>query len=125
MSAPLSPASIGRRHYRAAMRGSASRRRRAAEPRRAGPREMRLRARRAASVGVAVDEADEERATEDPEVEPDRPVLDVVEVVLHALVHPVERRRLAAPAIDLSPASDAGLDAVAVEVAIDQLGVIF
>ena len=46
---------------------------------------------------------------ENAEVEPWRPVRDVVEVVLHALAE----RGVAAPAVDLGPAGDAGLHAMA------------
>src|SRR5688500_9096375 len=72
----------------------------------------RLRARPptpATSVGVLVEEALHERQPHDLEVEHDRPVLDVVEVVLDALLD----RGVAAPAIDLRPAGQPGLDLVA------------
>ena len=49
------------------------------------------------------------------QVEPRRPVLDVVVVPLDAVLE----RRLAAQAVDLRPAGDADLDAVAVVVAVD------
>src|SRR5436305_764280 len=52
---------------------------------------------------------------QDPEVEPQRPVLDVVVVPLH----PVGDRRLPAQAMDLGPTGDPGLDAVALLVACD------
>src|SRR6202023_3803110 len=52
---------------------------------------------------------------EDLEVEGQGPVLDVVEVVLDALLD----RGVAAPAVHLRPAGDAGLDAVAEHVARD------
>src|SRR5262245_12855962 len=61
------------------------------------------------SVGVLLSEAAEEREDEDLDVEQERPVLDVVEVVLDALLD----RRVAAPAVDLRPAGDAALHAVA------------
>src|SRR5436190_1430541 len=56
------------------------------------------------TVGDAVPEGH----PEDAEVEPGVPVRDVVEVVLDALA----KRSVAAPAVDLGPASDARLDAV-------------
>src|SRR5687768_17974005 len=46
---------------------------------------------------------------EDLEVEADGPVLDVIQVVLDPLLE----RGVAAPAVDLRPAGDAGLDLVA------------
>ena len=53
----------------------------------------------------------------DLEVEPQRPVLDVVEVVLDALLD----RGVAAPAVDLRPAGEAGLHLVAQHVLRDPL----
>ena len=57
------------------------------------------------------------RQEQDLEVEPERPVLDVVVVALDAVRH----RGLAAQAVDLRPAGHAGLDAMAVGVAVDDL----
>src|SRR3546814_18324410 len=48
-----------------------------------------------ASVGMGVDEADKQRAQEDVEVERDGPVLDVVKVVLHPVLHLLDRVSLA------------------------------
>src|SRR4051795_11213137 len=56
-----------------------------------------------------------ERHQQDLDVEPERPVLDVVVVPLDA----VAERGLAAQAVNLGPAGDPGLDAVAVAVAVD------
>src|SRR3954471_250609 len=56
-----------------------------------------------------------ERHQQDLDVEPERPVLDVVVVPLDA----VGERGLAAQAVNLGPAGDPGLDAVAVAVAVD------
>src|SRR3954447_20079479 len=56
-----------------------------------------------------------ERHQQDLDVEPERPVLDVVVVPLGA----VGERGLAAQAVNLGPAGDPGLDAVAVAVAVD------
>src|SRR5688572_5856347 len=61
-----------------------------------------------ASVGVLL-KATHEREPHDLEVEADRPVLDVIQVVFDALLE----RGVAAPAVDLRPAGDAGLDLVA------------
>src|SRR5262245_48569886 len=60
----------------------------------------------AVSVCVLVDEAAEERQQNDPQIEPRRPVRDVVEVILNAL----PQRGVAAPAVDLRPAGDPRLD---------------
>src|SRR3954454_2052637 len=55
---------------------------------------------------------------EDLQVQPGRPVLHVVVVPLHA----IGERDVAAQALDLRPAGQAGLDAVAVAVAVYALG---
>src|ERR1044071_4888361 len=57
----------------------------------------------------------EHRHRQDLQIQPQRPVLDVVVVPLDAIA----QRGLAAEAVDLGPAGDAGLDAVAVAVAAD------
>ena len=59
------------------------------------------------------------------QVEPQRPVAQVIEVVVDARLHLVERAGLAAVAVDLRPAGDAGLDLVADHVALDQVAVDF
>src|SRR5947207_3065899 len=56
-------------------------------------------------VGMLVEEAFDDRQPDDLQVETDRPVLDVIEVVLDALVE----RRVAAPAVHLRPAGHARL----------------
>src|SRR3546814_2208160 len=61
-----------------------------------------------ASVGIGVNEADKQRAQEDVEVEWHGPVLDIVEVVLHPVLHLFDSVRLAAEAVHLCPAGDAG-----------------
>src|SRR5690242_14664137 len=62
---------------------------------------------------------------DDAQVEPERPVLDVIEVALHALV----KVRVAPEIVDLRPAGDAGLDEMLLHVAgyllleaLDELG---
>src|SRR3546814_2370206 len=72
-----------------------------------------------ASVGMGVDEADKQRAQEDVEVERDGPVLDVVKVVLHPVLHLLDRVSLAAEAVHLSPTRDAGLHARACHVGLE------
>src|SRR5262245_37782263 len=58
---------------------------------------------------MLVEEAPEECQPDDLQVEANRPIFDVVEIVLDALFE----RRVAAPAIDLRPAGKARLDLVA------------
>ena len=72
-------------------------------------------------IGVLALEQREGRRGEDVEVENQRPVLDVVEVMLDALLDLLARVGLAAPAVDLRPAGDPGLDPVAGEIAVDHL----
>src|SRR5689334_21672905 len=50
-----------------------------------------------------------QRQPHDLDIESNRPVLDVIQIVLDSLLE----RRIAAPAVDLGPAGDAGLDLVA------------
>src|SRR3546814_11044330 len=52
-----------------------------------------------ASVGMGVEAADKQRAQEDVEVERDGPVLDVVKVVLHPVLHLLDRVSFAAEAV--------------------------
>src|SRR6201988_761798 len=61
------------------------------------------------------------RLGKDAEIEQHRPVLDVIEIELDALLDLLFIVDLATPAVDLRPAGDPGLDAVAGEVAIDGL----
>ena len=59
--------------------------------------------------------------SENVEVKHDRPVFDVEKIVLDAPLELLVRVGLAAPAVDLRPAGDAGLHAVAGEIAVDDL----
>src|SRR4051812_41481633 len=61
------------------------------------------------------------RFQQDVDVEQHRPVLDVIQIELDALLDLLFIVDLAAPAVDLRPAGDAGLDAVAREIAVDGL----
>src|ERR1700676_1163816 len=61
------------------------------------------------SVCVFVEEAPDEREPHDLQVESDRPVLDVVQVVLDPLLE----RRVPAPAVDLRPSGQSRLHLVA------------
>src|SRR4029450_2165111 len=64
------------------------------------------------SISMVLAEAVEQREDQDLQVEPQRPVLDVVEIELDALLD----RGVAAPAVHLRPARHAALDAVAAHV---------
>src|SRR5581483_2179554 len=59
------------------------------------------------------------RLREDHEIEQHRPVLDVVEIEFHALLDLLFIVDLAAPAVDLRPAGDPRLDAMAREITVD------
>src|SRR3954451_13462500 len=61
------------------------------------------------------------RLEQNVEVEQHRPVLDVIEIELDALLDLLVGVDFAAPAVDLSPAGDAGLDAVAREITVHGL----
>src|SRR5580692_687877 len=77
---------------------------------------------RIALVGVLVPGHQRHRRLEqDHEIEQHRPVLDVVEIELDALLDFLLAVDLAAPAVDLRPAGNAGLDAVAGEIAVNRL----
>src|SRR5262245_63004246 len=60
------------------------------------------------SVCVPLEEDPRQRQRDDLNVQPERPALDVLEVVLDALL----QRRVAAPSFDLRPARHARLDLV-------------
>ena len=62
---------------------------------------------------------------DDEEVEHGSPVLDVPDVELDTAFHLPELAGLAAEAVDLGPAGDAGLDEVAHHVLLDDVGVLF
>src|SRR5215218_3826746 len=72
---------------------------------------------RATSLGVVASEQRRDRHQDDLQVEPERPVLDVVVVPLD----PVVERGLPAQPLHLRPAGQTGLDAMAVAVAVDVL----
>src|SRR3984885_3186164 len=71
------------------------------------------------SIGVLVPGHQRQRRLEkNVEIEQHRPVLDVIEIELDALLDFLLAVDLAAPAVDLCPAGDAGLDAVTREIAV-------
>src|SRR5262245_58110027 len=74
-------------------------------------------AKRKPSVGIAIHEPVPDCQEEDAQIEPRRPVRDVVQIVLDALAE----RCVAAPAIDLGPAGDARFHRVPGVVAGDRL----
>src|SRR5215510_299793 len=61
------------------------------------------------------------RLGKDDEIEQHRPVLDVIKIELDALLDLLFIVDFAAPAVDLGPAGDPWLDAVAGEIAVDGL----
>src|SRR5262245_52539719 len=70
-----------------------------------------------ASVCVSVEEPFDDGEPHDLEVEAHRPVLDVIEVVLDALLE----RRVTTPAVDLGPPGQAGFHLVAQHVLRDAM----
>src|SRR4051794_18939363 len=72
-----------------------------------------LRWARARSEGIAPGEADESGPPENLDVEPERPVVDVIEVEIDAGLQLVRCIHGAATAVDLGQAGNAGLHAVA------------
>ena len=58
---------------------------------------------------------------QDIEIEGNRPVLDIIEIVLDTAVQLLDRVGLTPPAIDLGPAGDAGLHPVAGEIAFNRV----
>src|SRR5579884_39159 len=80
----------------------------------AGTSDKRYAARR--SIGVAIAGGRKHSTEENFQVEPQRPIVDVVQIVLDALAHRFFAVDLAAIAVDLRPAGDAGLDVVAARV---------
>src|SRR6185437_12774540 len=106
-------------------------------PRRAGPQQATSPPRRASSraggtvagggrspsfrlsIDVFGFEQRDEGAEDDPDVEPQRPMVDVVDVQLHALMHAVDGGRLAAMAGNLGPAGDAWFHAMARGIFVD------
>src|SRR5581483_5283717 len=99
-------AAIPRRGGRAsrALPGRAPRRRRGGP---AAPIERRLR--RGPLVRMLVEEPFDEREPHDLEVEPHRPVLDVIQIVFDPLLE----RRVAPPSVDLRPSGQTRLHLVA------------
>src|SRR6266702_8498702 len=74
-----------------------------------------------ASVRVAAHEAFPESQANDLDVEPEAPVLHVVQIELDAAHHLFDAVGFAAIAVDLRPPGDARLDPVAVHVALHQI----
>ena len=59
------------------------------------------------------------------QVEPQRPVAQVIEIMVDSRLHLVERAGLAAVAVDLGPAGDSGLDLVSNHITFYQIAVDF
>ena len=66
-------------------------------------------------------ETAEQRQRENFYVAPERPVLDIIEIILNAMI----QRRVAAPAVDLRQASHAGLDLMAQHIFRDRFAKLF
>ena len=66
-----------------------------------------------ASIGIFITEDDQHGPENDPQIQPDRPVIDVVEVVFYPLLDFFLGIRLAAPTVHLCPARDTGFNPVA------------
>ncbi|KAG0773304.1 hypothetical protein G6F22_014986 [Rhizopus arrhizus] len=79
----------------------------------------------AAAAHIAARPSRHGRAGDDQQVHPERPVLDVVDVVLDAVAHLAQRVRLPPEPVDLGPARNARLDPVAHHVALHQVLVHF
>ena len=60
---------------------------------------------------------------QDLQIQPWRPVLDVIEIVRNASVRLLERVDFAPKTIDLSPAGDAWFDAMAMEILLDRVAI--
>lgn len=78
----------------------------------------------AASVRVLIAPDYGQRLADDHQIEHQRPVAYVVDVVLDAGTHLVEGFGFAAQAVDLGPAGDAGFDLVPQHVALDEFAVL-
>src|SRR3984885_8100093 len=74
-----------------------------------------------ASISVAITGRRQHGAEDDLQIEPERPVVDVEQVVLEAPAHLLVGVDLAAAAVDLRPAGDARLDVVAPRIERDAL----
>src|SRR5581483_9471288 len=73
------------------------------------------------SISGSLAEANGERSDSDLDVQPQAPIIDVPQIMLHALLHLLERAGFSAITINLGPAGDAGLDVVAEGVVADDL----
>src|SRR5574340_1136333 len=77
------------------------------------------------SVSPPVPENDQYGFQDDMQIEAQRPVAQVIEIVVDARLHLVQGAGLAAIAVDLGPAGDAGLDLVADHIAFYQVAIDF
>lgn len=73
------------------------------------------------SIRVRVHETPPDGQPEDFDIQGQGPVLNVIEVVAHTLLHLLHRVRLPSPAVDLGPARDAGFDLEAPHVSRQEL----
>jgi len=63
-------------------------------------------------ICVAISSGRQHSPDQDLEIEHQRPIVDVIEVVLHPLFHFLVRIGLTAVTVDLRPSGDSGLDVV-------------
>src|ERR1044072_7956629 len=75
------------------------------------------------SIGIGPTDDHGNGGQEDPDIQQQRPMVDVVEIELEAPAHLVDGFALAPAAVNLRPARDAGLHAMSAEVAIDESGI--
>src|SRR6185312_14757408 len=73
------------------------------------------------SVGIFRVQQGERRQCQNLDVQDQRPVLDILQVAIDATLDFFPSVGFAAPAVDLGPACDAGLDLETGEVAVDHL----
>src|SRR5437879_4678808 len=85
------------------------------------PEARTLRRGEKSSIGVLALENDPYRFRDDVQVQAQRPVAQVVQVVIDARLHLFQRLGFAALAVDLGPAGDSRLDLVPLHVSLDQL----
>src|SRR5262245_46108645 len=76
------------------------------------------------SISVTVAQDNPGGSEKNPEIERNRPMFEVIQVVLDALFHLVQRGCLAAKAVDLGPTGNTRPDLMADHVAVDQPAVL-
>ncbi len=82
------------------------------------------RTKRTASIGAAAKQSEQRRHNHSFEVEPNRPILDIFQVVTDAFLHHVRIACFSAETMNLGPPSDSWLNAVPVRVTLNQVTVV-